>query len=95
MIVACLFYILGTLQQSKQFLRIDQRIVQVIINTVQLTDRCTHVGKQHHMIHNLTNRHTRIVDEHQISREDNHQHCTYLLQKSLQTRKEIALLARR
>ena len=46
------------------------------------------------MIHNLTNGHAWIIDEHQIGRKDNDEHSAYLLEETFQTVEKIGLFAR-
>ena len=40
----------------------------IVVDAVQLPDGGADVGKQHHVIHNLTNRHPRILYQHQVRR---------------------------
>ena len=47
------------------------------------------------MVHNLTDGHARIVDKYEPRCQDDDEHGAYLFQKTLQTRIEVALLARR
>ena len=60
---------------------------------MQLSYRSANVGEEHHVIHYLTNCHSRIVDQHQVCRQYDDEHGAYLLQKALQSRKEITLFA--
>ena len=51
---------------------------------MQLAYRRAHVGEEHHVVHNLTNRHPRVVNQHQVGRQYDNEHRAYLLHKSLQ-----------
>ena len=82
------------MEDAKEALGIDECIVHIIIDAMELTDRRTHIGKEHDMIHNLTNGHAWIIDEHQIGRKDNDEHSAYLLEETFQTVEKIGLFAR-
>ena len=56
-----LYFALG-LQYAEKAFGIDQRIVQVIVDAVQLADRRANVAEQQHVVHNLTNGHAWIVN---------------------------------
>lgn len=91
-IVTTRLHIVILFQNIEDSLRIDEGIVQVIIDSVQLTDWSTDITEKHHMVHNLTDGHAWIVSQHKICRQDDNQHSTNLLQEAFQARKEIALL---
>ena len=88
------FHFIVGMKDAKEPFGVNQGIVHVVIDSVQLTYGGTHIGKQHDMVHDFTDSHARILDEHEICGEDNDEHSAYLFQKTLQTVEEIALLTR-
>ena len=83
MMLARSFHLAIGMEDAKETLGIDEGIVHIVIDTMQLTDGRTDIGKEHHMVHNLSYRHAWIIDEHQIGSEDNDEHSTYLLEETL------------
>ena len=49
---------------------------------VQLADGRADIGKEHHVVHNLTNGHAGIVDKYEVGRQDDDEHGAYLFQES-------------
>ena len=94
MMLTCGFHLAIGMQNTKEALGIDECIVHIIIDAMELTDRRTHIGKEHDVIHNLTNSHAWIIDEHEIGCEDDNQYGTYLLEETLQAVEEIGFLTR-
>ena len=66
-------------------LSIDESIVESIEDSLQLSDGCRYVGKEHDMVHNLTNCHAWIVDQHQVGGKNDNKHGAYLLHEALPT----------
>ena len=90
---AGIFYLVICLEDAKEAFCVDKGIVQVVIDAVKLADGCTDIGEEHHMIHNLTNGHARIVDEYEIGGQNDDEHGAYLLQEALQSVEHKALAA--
>ena len=62
MVVARILHILLAFHQLKESLGVDEGVVQVVVDAVQLADRCADIGKEHDVVHNLTDGHAWIVD---------------------------------
>ena len=90
---ARVFHLVVGLKNAKETLGIDERIVHIVVDAVQLADGGTDIGEEHHMVHDFSDGHARIVGQHEIGRQDDDKHGAYLLQKTLQTIEEITLLA--
>ncbi len=72
------------IQDVEEAFRIDERVVHIVKNALELCDGGDDVGEKHHVVHDLTDGHARVLDEHQIGREDDHQHRTHLLDEALE-----------
>ena len=64
--------------------RIHQSIIQVIEYALERGDRSRHVGKQHDVVHDLTDGHPGITDEDQIRCEDDYQDRSGLADETFQ-----------
>ena len=84
LVVARHLHLLVVVQYSEEPFGIDEGVVQVVINTMQLTYRSAHVAEKQHVVHDLTYSHARIVDEHQVCGKYDYQHRAYLLDEGLQ-----------
>ena len=82
MVARRLDFLLGV-EDAEEALRVDQRVVHVVENALQLGDGGNDVAEQHHVVHNLTDGHTRILAEHQVGGEDDDQNGADLLDKAL------------
>ncbi len=72
-------------EDAEETLRVDQRVVHIIEDALQLCDGRDDIAEQHHMVHDLTDGHARIFDEHQVGGEDDDQHGTHLSHEALET----------
>ena len=88
------FHLVVSIQNAKEPLGIDERIVHVVVDAVQLSDGRADVGKEHHVVHNLTDGHARIVYQHEVGRQDDNEYGTNLFEETLQTIIKVALFAR-
>ena len=77
-------HLLVSPQDAEESLGIDKGIVHIVVDAMELAYRRTHIGEEHHVVHDLTNRHARIVDQHEIGRQDDNEHRAYLLEETLQ-----------
>ena len=93
MVLACGLYLAIGMENAKEPLGIDQGIVHIVVDAMELADGGADVGKEHDMVHNLTYRHARIIDEYEVGCEDDNEHSTNLFQKTLQAIKEVGFLA--
>ena len=82
-------------QDAEEALGIDEGVVHIVVDAMELTYRRTDIGEEHDVVHDLTNGHARIVNQHEVGRQDDDQHGAYLLKETLQTVEQIALLAHR
>ena len=71
------------MEDAEKAFGIDKGVVHIVKNALQLGDGGNDVGKEHHVIHYLTDGHPRILYEDQIGGEDDDQHCSHLLDKTL------------
>ena len=84
-VVAARLHFLFGFNHAEITLGIDECVVERVEDALQLRDGRGDVGKKHHVVHDLTDGHARIVDEDKISGEDDDQHGAYLLHELLPT----------
>lgn len=92
MMLACGFYLAIGMEDTKEPLGIDERIVHIIVDTMELADGGADISKEHHVVHNFSNGHARIIDEYEIGREDDDEYSANLFEKTLQAIKEVGFL---
>ena len=83
-VAARLHFLLG-LNDTEITLGVDECVVEGVEDALQLCDGRGDVREEHHMVHDLTDGHARIVDEHEVGSEDDDQHGAYLLHELLPT----------
>ena len=86
-------HLLVGLKDAEEAFGVDQGVVHIVIDTVQLSDGGADIGEEHHVIHDLTNRHTWVIYQHQISRQDDDEHGAYLFQETFQAIEQVSLFA--
>ena len=92
-VLACGLHLVVGMQDTEESLGVDERVVHVVVDAVELPDGRADVGEEHHMVHDFSDGHAGIVDEHEIGGEDDDEHGADLLEKTLQTVEHITLLA--
>ena len=63
---------------------IDEGVVQVVENPLEGGNRCRHVGEEHNVVHDLTDRHAGIAAEDEIGGEDDNQDRAGLTHEAFQ-----------
>ena len=81
-------------EDAEEPLGIDEGIVHVVIDAVELADWRADVGEEHHVVHNLTDGHAGIVDEHEVGGQYNNKYGADLFEEALQTSEEVGLFTR-
>ena len=71
-------------QHVEEAFGVDERVVHVVEDALQLGDGRDDVGEEHHVVHDLADAHSGILDENQIRREDDDQHRSYLPHEALE-----------
>ena len=64
MILARILHLVVSMQDAEETFCIDEGIIHIVVDAMQLPDGGTHIGKQHHVIHNLSDAHTWIVGQY-------------------------------
>ena len=62
---------------------VDEGVVEGVEDALQLGDGSCDVGKEHDVVHDFTDGHARVLDEHEIGGEDDDEHGAYLLHAAL------------
>ena len=71
------------IEDAEEAFSVDQGVVDVIENALQLGDRCDDVAEEHHVVHDLTDRHAGVFDQDQVGRQDDDQDRADLLDETL------------
>ena len=70
-------------KDAEEAFGIDEGVIDVVEDALELGDGGDDVGKKHHVVHDLTDGHAGVLNEHQICRENDDQHGPNLFYEAL------------
>ena len=88
------FHLVVGLQYAEESLGIDEGVVHVVVDAVQLADWSADVSEKHHVVHDFSDGHSRVVNQDEIGRQNDDEHRSNLLEETLQAVEKVGLLAR-
>ena len=84
-VVAALLGLLVRVKDVKEAFGIDEGVVHIVKDAVELGDGGGDVGEEHYVVHNLSNCHSRVADEHQVGGEYDDEHGAELADEVLES----------